>query len=608
MAIDPTSPSGLTSGRSFMGVNYRPNKVGGTNVVNESQYILNDPQAYLDSIGASMSDNVPEMEVKDSQLGQNVDYGDPGQFNYDPTLAATTTASMPTMPDTQTGYTPTSVTNNINTFGEETESATVDRSGTTFDPNAALIDEEAMMADDSLNNVQLQNTSTVVDLSTPAGKMVAQDLGQFNYMDSRQTVMGQIEILSKHFVDPNTGAYKIPPFLASVANAVKGSLNIAGASASDITEKLASSMMTAMLPIAEKDATIFNTINQNNLTAKNTMFFNKAKIFAQLKFANQDAKLTGLVQNSQNILRMNLQDSSNEQQSIILDANMRYQALFEDAKEENLAKRFDISNQLDRDQWFTTLSANIDMRNAEMINAQARANAGFENAADEFAARAEMQMFQFEKNHQREIDQDNLNWRRQVASVNSQQAFEAAMFDSKSTLGLAQEGLNRLWNRADMQFNYLADSSERQKDRDLKMFEMKMEAQLAAMKAKADKKAAIWGALGQVGGSILGSMFGSGGVMGAGGGGFAAIGAGLSKLAAFLPFSDADLKTNVQRIGTHKSGLPLYKWDWNEKAIELGFANGKNVGVMAHEALELFPEAVGRHPTGYMTVNYKRLQ
>jgi hypothetical protein len=262
------------------------------------------------------------------------------------------------------------------------------------------------------------------------------------------------------------------------------------------------------------------------------------------------------------------------------------------------------------------MSTNTGLAIAQMKDAFEKFNLGEVNATARANQAAEMRMFEFEKTHQHQIDQDNVAWRRQVMNTNTQMAFSAAQMDAKTILGITSEQHNRLWNRADMQFNYLATSSESQKDRDLKMFQMKMEAQMAAMKAKASKKNALFGAIGQIGGSVLGSMFGAGGMFGAstaaatgttaavtGGSGF------MATMASFLPFlSDPDLKTNIRRIGTHSSGLALYKWDWNDTAKKLGAGSQNNVGIMADEAKEKFPHAVHVHPNGYLAVRYERLQ
>lgn len=78
-------------------------------------------------------------------------------------------------------------------------------------------------------------------------------------------------------------------------------------------------------------------------------------------------------------------------------------------------------------------------------------------------------------------------------------------------------------------------------------------------------------------------------------GGLAIKGAGL------IPgISDIRAKRDIEEIGALPSGLPLYSfrylWD-----------NAPQVGVMAHEAAEIFPEAVFMHDSGYLAVDYDRI-
>jgi hypothetical protein len=234
-----------------------------------------------------------------------------------------------------------------------------------------------------------------------------------------------------------------------------------------------------------------------------------------------------------------------------------------------------------------------------------------ENAAEQFNAQLEVGMFKYENDHQFQIDADNIAFRRAIETTNTQMKFQAAQFDAKNILGITSEQHNRIWNRADMQFGYLSKAIESQKDRDLKMMQMKMEMQIAAMQAKAKKKAGLMSSIGSVVGSVAGGMFGTGGMFG-GAGGAAALGGSLgsigSTIMGFLPFlSDQDLKENIRQLGTHKCGLPVYKWEWNSEAIKLGFSDQSNIGVMAQEVKEKFPDAVYLHPTGYLAVNYGRL-
>ncbi len=75
--------------------------------------------------------------------------------------------------------------------------------------------------------------------------------------------------------------------------------------------------------------------------------------------------------------------------------------------------------------------------------------------------------------------------------------------------------------------------------------------------------------------------------------------------AGLIALCDSRLKTNVRPAG-ERLGLPWYKWDWNDKAKELGLT-GEAEGVMAHEVAQIRPDAVGVGKTGYLLVDYEAL-
>lgn len=70
--------------------------------------------------------------------------------------------------------------------------------------------------------------------------------------------------------------------------------------------------------------------------------------------------------------------------------------------------------------------------------------------------------------------------------------------------------------------------------------------------------------------------------------------------AAAIPFmfSDRRLKSNIVRLGTHPIGIGIYEYD---------IFGGRQIGVMAQELLEVMPDAVHQHPSGYLMVDYGRL-
>lgn len=63
-------------------------------------------------------------------------------------------------------------------------------------------------------------------------------------------------------------------------------------------------------------------------------------------------------------------------------------------------------------------------------------------------------------------------------------------------------------------------------------------------------------------------------------------------------FSDRRLKSNIVRIGTHPIGVGIYEYD---------IFGGRQIGVMAQELMDVMPEAVHQHPSGYLMVDYGRL-
>jgi hypothetical protein len=74
---------------------------------------------------------------------------------------------------------------------------------------------------------------------------------------------------------------------------------------------------------------------------------------------------------------------------------------------------------------------------------------------------------------------------------------------------------------------------------------------------------------------------------------------GLAGTAATM-FSDRRLKRDVVRIGTLANGLATYAFNYIGDKV-------RRFGVMAQDALELVPEAVTVHPSGYLAVDYGKV-
>lgn len=72
--------------------------------------------------------------------------------------------------------------------------------------------------------------------------------------------------------------------------------------------------------------------------------------------------------------------------------------------------------------------------------------------------------------------------------------------------------------------------------------------------------------------------------------------------------SDIRLKKNVKKTGRMIGVLPEYTWEWNDEAVRVGVSSDPTVGIIAQEALHVYPDviSVGKH--GYYMVNYARLK
>lgn len=72
--------------------------------------------------------------------------------------------------------------------------------------------------------------------------------------------------------------------------------------------------------------------------------------------------------------------------------------------------------------------------------------------------------------------------------------------------------------------------------------------------------------------------------------------------------SDLRLKKNVRKTGGRIGALDEYTWEWNSAAEALGVTSSRTVGVIAQEALAVYPDAVEfNNALGYYQVDYGKL-
>lgn len=69
-------------------------------------------------------------------------------------------------------------------------------------------------------------------------------------------------------------------------------------------------------------------------------------------------------------------------------------------------------------------------------------------------------------------------------------------------------------------------------------------------------------------------------------------------------FSDERLKTDVEEIKTMDNGIKVVRWKWNDIGQKIADPNQPTVGVIAQQIAKIIPEAVKKHVSGYLMVDY----
>jgi hypothetical protein len=480
------------------------------NVADFASQLVTDPSVMFDP-SMTLSDNTPHItdeQVQQGNVNTTATQGNPTEFNQTANQADTTTAQMPDTSQTsqaaqvQTATTADKVATDAQATGQHgqiNQNDLVDPSQIQIDTNATANGTNATGA--ALNDYAKQDISNIIDTSTTAGKLLAQQLGEGNYVDSKATMKGQLDILAKEFVDPNTGQPTIPSWAAGVARNVSRIASFSGMTGTAAVAAMSQALLEASLPVAQADSQFFQTLTVKNLDNKQESIINKANVLSKLDLANLDARTTAAVTNAQAFMQMDMKNLDNDQQAEVINTQERFQSILEDAKSENANRLFVAQSQNEKDMFYDNLSSSMSQFNATQTNAMAQFNTGQENDMDKFNADMDNNRDQFYKNMQFQVDTANAKWRQDVTVTNNANDFEAASTDVKNRVGVSVEELNRLWDRADSLLDYAWKTSQNDADR-------KNQLALVSLKGKIDDSAADKAGTGNIIGTILGSVLG----------------------------------------------------------------------------------------------------
>ena len=265
---------------------------------------------------------------------------------------------------------------------------------------------------------------------------------QTEALDEKATVQFQLGELYKSLDDGT----QLPAWAAPVARNVDNLMLQRGLGASSMAAAARTqALFESALPIAAADADKYASIQLQNLNNKQATALQNAAETATMDRANLDVRMRSAQQNATSFLQMNMANVSNDQATNNLNHQSRMQELFNDQAVINSARNFNATSQNQVDQFYSTLGNQVEQANRARDVATQQFNVGTENAVQQFNETIQQERGKFNATMQHAIDQSNVNWRRQITTLNNQIANRAEQANAQNLLGISEARQNQLW-------------------------------------------------------------------------------------------------------------------------------------------------------------------
>ena len=204
-------------------------------------------------------------------------------------------------------------------------------------------------------------------------------------------------------------------------------------------------LMESGVTIAQQDANKYATIQLANLNNKQQTALANAATFAAMDKANLNARMTAAVTNAQAFLSVDLKNLDNEQKANTLTYQSLVQGLFKDAAEENARRQFNAKNELQVEEFFAELGAQVDTANANRVAAMRQFNTSEANAMNQFNASMKDSRDKFKSQMKFAVDQSNVVWRREINTANTAIQNETNRINTQNAYNMTANAQNNLW-------------------------------------------------------------------------------------------------------------------------------------------------------------------
>jgi len=201
-----------------------------------------------------------------------------------------------------------------------------------------------------------------------------------------------------------------------------------------------------------------------------------ATAMASLDMATVDQRTKLSITNAQNFLQMDMANLNNEQQSFVVAAQMRQQALLSDQAAFNASEQFNAASQNQLDQYMTGLAQQIELTNTQRNDAMEQFNATQQNAAEarrigniqqanmlEAQMQTDVSKFNDQQDYNREqfntqqsnvIEQFNVNWRRDANKIDTAAINAVNQQNAQNAFGMSNQAMSFMWQELRDQMDY----------------------------------------------------------------------------------------------------------------------------------------------------------
>tara|TARA_R100001460_G_scaffold67745_1_gene108203 strand:- start:8430 stop:9779 length:1350 start_codon:yes stop_codon:yes gene_type:complete len=295
-------------------------------------------------------------------------------------------------------------------------------------------------------NAQIASRDSYVDMTGVEGTVSpeAMAVAQTETLDPKATVQYQLGELMSSIEEGKP----LPAWASPAVRKVSAVMQARGMGASSMAAAaMTQAVMESGINIAVQDANKYATIQLQNLNNKQKTALQNALTVAGIDRANLSARLQGSITNAQALLTVDVKNLDAAQKTNTINFNALTQGLFKDAAEENARQQFNAKNQMQVDNFFAELEAQVETANKNRVSAMAQYNAGEANSVAQFNSSLRDARDKFDSNMQFAVDQSNVNWRRQVNTANTAVQNETNRINAQNLYNASQNALNNLWQK-----------------------------------------------------------------------------------------------------------------------------------------------------------------